>query len=103
MVDPSYQRMGLGSLLTEHMNKLADKGGAPTYVRAQPKAAALFIQIGYEVLERIDFDLKDFDADLGDAEAKTSTFAMKRVPGVKSERGRKLDEWVELERFVGLV
>jgi hypothetical protein len=79
--------VGLGSLLTEHMNKLADTGGVPTYVRAQPKAAALFIQMGYEVLERIDFDLKDFEVDLADAGTKTSTFAMKRILVLRVKEG----------------
>lgn len=78
-------------MLTEHLNKLADEGGAPTYVRARPGAAGLFRQMGYEVLERIDFDLKDFGVDLGGAETKTAIFAMKREVGAKGDRSAKLD------------
>jgi hypothetical protein len=78
-------------MLTEHLSMLADEGRASTYVRARPGAAALFIQMGYEVLERIDFDLKDFGVDLGGAETKTAVFAMKRQPAAEEARGKKLD------------
>ena len=78
-------------MLTSHLNSLADKGDAATYVRARPGAAGLFGQMGYEVLERIDFDLKDFGVDLGGAETKTALFAMKREPKAKEERGKKLN------------
>ena len=91
MVLPSYQGKGLGTLLTSHLNKIADEGGAPTYVRARPKAAALFIQMGYEVVERLDFDLKDFGVDLGGGETKSAFFVMKRDVGAKSVKGRQLD------------
>lgn len=83
MVRPEYQRQGLGRLLTEKCNEVADAGGAATYARAQPGAAELFIQMGYEVLERFDFDLSDFGADGG----KTSVFVMKRLPSAKEQRG----------------
>jgi ribosomal protein S18 acetylase RimI-like enzyme len=87
MVRPEYQRRGLGRLLTEKCNEVADAGGAATYVRAQPGAAGLFIQTGYEVLERFDFDLNDFGAEGG----RTAVFVMKREPGAKEQRGRRLD------------
>jgi ribosomal protein S18 acetylase RimI-like enzyme len=87
MVRPEFQRRGLGRLLTEKCNEVADARGAATYVRAQPGAAGLFIQTGYEVLERIDFDLNDFGAEGG----RTAIFVMRREPGAKEQRGRSLD------------
>jgi hypothetical protein len=83
--------MGLGRLLTEKLNAIADEGEAPTFVRARPGAAALFRQEGYETLERMDFDLKDFGVDLGDAETKTAVFVMKREVGAKGDRSATLD------------
>lgn len=87
MVQPEYQRQGLGRLLTEKCNEIADNGGASTYVRARPNVAGLFIQMGYETLERIDFDLGDFGLEGG----KTAVFVMKREPGAVEEKGRKVD------------
>ncbi|KAH8819253.1 hypothetical protein F5884DRAFT_760060 [Xylogone sp. PMI_703] len=76
MVRPEYQRRGFGRLLTEKCNEAADAEGVATYVRARPGAADLFIKMGYEVLERIDFDLNGFGAEGG----KTAVFIMKREP-----------------------
>ncbi|KAF4636208.1 hypothetical protein G7Y89_g1862 [Cudoniella acicularis] len=90
-----YQRRGLGRLLTEKCNEVADASRAATYVRAQSKAAGLFIQMGYEVLEKIDFDLCDFGANLKDG--KTSVFVMKREPGAKEQQGRRFPDWIEDE------
>ena len=98
MVLPTHHRQGIGRMLTEKLNAVADAWRAPTYVRARPGAAALFVQMGYETLERIDFDLKDFGVDLRslgfeskELETRTAVFAMRRMPGAKDERGAKLD------------
>lgn len=91
MVLPSYQRQGIGRMLTEKLNAIADADGAATYVRARPGAAGLFIQMGYETLERIDFDLADFGVDLGREETKTAVFVMRRMPGGKGVNGAVLD------------
>lgn len=74
-------------MLSVKVHEIANQGGAPTYVRARPKAAALFVQMGYEVLERIDFDLADFGLEGG----KTAVFIMKREPGAVEKKGRQLD------------
>lgn len=87
MVHPGYQRQGVGRLLTEKCNEIADRSGGVTYVRARPHAAAMFIQMGYEMLERIDFNLSDYGAVGG----KTAVFTMKREPGAIREKGKKLD------------
>ncbi|KUJ19685.1 uncharacterized protein LY89DRAFT_779605 [Mollisia scopiformis] len=87
MVRPEYQRQGIGRMLTKKLNEIADAGGAATHVRARPGASALFVQMGYEILERIDFDLGDYGAEGG----KTALFVMRRPPGAKEEKGKKLD------------
>lgn len=78
---------GLGRLLTEKCNEVADAGGAATYARAQPGSANLFIQMGYEVLEKIDINMSDFGVEGG----KTARFIMKREPNAKKQWGKKLD------------
>ena len=93
MVDTSYQRMGLGMLLTEHMSEIADEGGAATYVRARLKMTVLFVQMGYEVLERIGIELMDLGVDLAGADTKRSIIAMQREVGAESESGGA-DNWV---------
>lgn len=87
MVRPEYQRRGLGRLLTRKCNEVADAAGAATYVRAQPGAAGLFIQMGYEVQERFDFDLDN----LGASGGETTVFIMKRLPYAREQRGRRID------------
>jgi hypothetical protein len=86
MVLPSHQRKGIGRALTEKLNAIADERGAATYVRARPGAAGLLGPMGFEVLERIDFDLKDFGVELDGEETETAVFAMRRMPGAKGQR-----------------
>ena len=50
-----------------------------------------FVQMDYEVIERIDFDLADFGVDLGDAETRAAVFALTREVGAREMRGRELD------------
>ncbi|CZR65440.1 uncharacterized protein PAC_15340 [Phialocephala subalpina] len=87
MVRPEYQRQGLGRLLTEKCNEVADAAGAVTYVCARPGAAGLFAQMGFETLERLDFDLNDYGVQGG----KTALFVMRRDSGAQNQRGQKLD------------
>ena len=82
MVDPEYHRRGIGRILTQKTNDVADAIGAATYARARPGGAALFRKMGYEVLERMDVDLADLGVEDG---GKTSTFAMRRPPGAESD------------------
>jgi len=83
MVRPTHHR--LGTLLTSKINSIADAANGIIYARARPSAAGLFYRNGYEVLERVDFDLGDFDG-----EGKTAIFMMKREPGASCE-GRVLE------------
>jgi hypothetical protein len=76
-------------MFTEKMNAIADEAGKMTWVRGRPGVSALLVQMGYEVVERIDFDLKDFGVEEG--QTKTAVFVMRRLPGAKSEKGKKLD------------
>lgn len=86
MVRPECQRQGLGRLLTEKCNAVADAVGAATYARAQPGAAALFVQMGFEILERIEIDLNELGAEGG----KTGIYFLRREPGAKDQVGRQL-------------
>ena len=86
MVRPEFQRRGLGRLLTERCNMVADAGKAATYAKAQPEAAGLFVQMGYEILEKIEFNLGDYGAKGG----KAAVFVMKREPGAIDQTGRTL-------------
>lgn len=86
MVRPEYQRQGLGRLLTEKCNEIADERGGATYVRARPGAAGLFVQMGFETLERIDFDLSDYGLEGG----KTAVFLMRRDAGAPNQSRKKL-------------
>ncbi|RDW80415.1 hypothetical protein BP5796_05113 [Coleophoma crateriformis] len=75
---PSYQRKGLGTLITEHFSRIADDAGQPTYVRARPKSKALFQKLGYRVLEAVRVDVTEY-SERGDG--TTDVFLMKREPG----------------------
>lgn len=87
MVRPEYQRQGLGRVLTKRCNEVADAGNAATYVRAQPESAGLFIQMGFDILEKVEVNLNDLGAQGG----WTTIFFMKRDPGASEMRGKKLD------------
>jgi hypothetical protein len=93
MVLPEYHGMGLGTMLTEKINSVADEAGGIIYARARLGAAALFYREGYEGLKKVAYDLKDFgvDDEGGKLKTKTAVFIFKRQPGAKSDRGRKLD------------
>lgn len=86
MVRPEHQRQGLGRLLTEKCNQVADAAGAATYATARLGAAALFVQMGFEVLETIDVDLSELEAG-GGVEVR---FVMKRESGAEDWPGRRL-------------
>ena len=90
MVLPSYQRLGLMTLLTEKCNSIADAHGAPTYVNARPGAAKMFYSQGFEVASVRDAELGEFDEGLrgkGELEnGETRFWAMRREVGVKAER-----------------
>jgi hypothetical protein len=73
-------------MLTQKTNEVADEIGAATFVRARPAAAAVSQKIGFEILERIDFDLGNYGAEV----EKTSCWAMRREPGAKSDNGATL-------------
>ncbi|RDW69294.1 hypothetical protein BP6252_08314 [Coleophoma cylindrospora] len=75
---PSYQRKGLGTLITEHFNSIADEAGRPTYARTRPKSTALFQKLGYRVVEAVPVDVPEY-SERGDG--TTDVFLMKREPG----------------------
>jgi GNAT superfamily N-acetyltransferase len=73
MVAPSYQRQGLGSMLTRKCNEMADEVDKIIYAYARPTSAGLYVTEGYESLERIDADLGNYGVEGGE----TSVFVMK--------------------------
>ncbi|KAF2094603.1 hypothetical protein NA57DRAFT_80402 [Rhizodiscina lignyota] len=60
MVDPDYQRRGLGTLLTKYCNKIADEAGARTFVPARPSSKHMFEQCGFVVLDEFPIDMKKY-------------------------------------------
>jgi hypothetical protein len=86
MVHPDYQRKGIGRMITEKMNQIADSKEAPTYVRARPKIASLLRRMGYEVLEKYEVNLADYGG-----EGETAAYAMRREPGAKNDESARLD------------
>lgn len=62
---PEYHRRGLGTWLTRYCNDLADQVGQPTYVIGRPKAWKMLEVTGFELLQTIEFDTREY----GSAEA----------------------------------
>jgi hypothetical protein len=60
-------------------------------VRARPGAAALFATMGYETLQRLDFDLADYGVEVEGGKTKTAAFIMRRMPLAKEDSEAKLD------------
>jgi ribosomal protein S18 acetylase RimI-like enzyme len=79
MVLPENQRMGLGRILTDKINSIADEKGAAVYARARPNAAALFRKMGYVDVERIDVDFAKYGG-----EGKETAYVLIRQPGAKN-------------------
>lgn len=90
MVHPDFQRQGLGAMLTQHFNMIADELEVETFARARPGAAGLFKKHGYVILEVIQFDVGDLTES-----GTTPIYVMKRNPEVKrscSIRGQIVGE-----------
>lgn len=76
MVDPNYQRMGLGRMITKKCNEIADAAGKATFARTRPTSVGLFEQEGYKTLEEIEVPYEDFGI-----VGNSKVFAMKREVG----------------------
>ncbi|KAH7321990.1 hypothetical protein BKA65DRAFT_541102 [Rhexocercosporidium sp. MPI-PUGE-AT-0058] len=94
MVLPSYQRLGLMTLLTKKCNTIADEYGASTYVNARPKATSMFLKEGFEVCSVRDAELGEFNETRrgkGELENGETRFcALKREIGAVPKK-RKVD------------
>jgi ribosomal protein S18 acetylase RimI-like enzyme len=76
MVDPNYQRMGIGRMITKKCNEVADATGKATFARTRPTSVDLFEKEGYRILEEIEVPYDDFGI-----EGSSQVFAMKREVG----------------------
>ena len=76
MVDPEYQRMGLGRMITRKCNEVADAAGKATFARTRPTSVKLFKQEGYKTLEVIEVPYGEFGL-----KGSSDVFAMKREVG----------------------
>ena len=90
MVLPTYQRLGLMTLLTTKCNAIADEYGAATYVNARPRATSMFLKKGFELCSVRDAELGEFDETKrgkGELEnGKTRFCALRREVGGISEK-----------------
>lgn len=78
MVDGPYQKKGIGRMISNKCNELADAKGAVTFVKARPSSKPLFEKDGYRVLETIPMNYENFGW-----EGKSELYVMKREPGGK--------------------
>ncbi|KAH8598129.1 hypothetical protein B0O99DRAFT_615972 [Bisporella sp. PMI_857] len=76
MIDPDFQKQGLGTALTHHCNAIADKAGVATYVSARPTSIKMFNDNGFVNIGEHDAHLEEF----GGLREKSITKACKREP-----------------------
>lgn len=50
IVDPAYQKLGLGRRLAAYDNEIADEAGARIWVSASSNSKKLFLSLGFVVL-----------------------------------------------------
>lgn len=67
MVHRDFQRLGLGSRLTEHCNSLADKAGRNTFVVARNTSRPMFEKFGFKILGREGHDMRKWGGKEDDA------------------------------------
>lgn len=58
MVLPAFQKMGLGTYLTQHCNAISDKTGDKTWVPARPSSIKMFRQQGFKDVAAHDWHLE---------------------------------------------
>lgn len=81
MVHPEYQRRGLGRMITEKCNQIADEAGVVTFVRARHTSLPLFKPEGFEVLGKIEVKYEEYG--MAGMDGDSGVYAMKREPGGK--------------------
>ncbi len=57
VVDPDYQRMGVGKKLLDWGLSQADRDGIPVWIDATPKGKGLYEQVGWKQVDFVDIDL----------------------------------------------
>lgn len=63
MVRPGFQKMGFGTVLTQHCNAISDKTGGRTFVTARPTSAKMFLDNGFQVMQYHDSQLERWGLD----------------------------------------
>jgi len=68
-VHPSYQRRGIGTLLSRHCDALADAEGKKTFVVARPNSFRLMAQSGFVVLGSENLDMTKYGGGVEDGKS----------------------------------
>jgi GNAT superfamily N-acetyltransferase len=74
MVDPSYQRQGIGQKLLDWGIETADREGIVAWLFCRPPGYKLYERNGYKVVQSIDFYVPDDDLEV------PPVLAMLRMP-----------------------
>lgn len=56
MVEPAYQRQGIGQMIVKYGCDLADRDQVPCYVDGSPRGKGLYEKMGFETRAVEDFD-----------------------------------------------
>jgi GNAT superfamily N-acetyltransferase len=60
LLHPAYHGRGLGQLMTQHANAIADEAGQPTFVLARPNAYRMLENTGFQLGETVYFETTKF-------------------------------------------
>lgn len=86
VVDPAYQRRGLGSMLIRQGLEAADKAGAQTYIEATPDGLPLYLKFGWEPVDEMVIDMGRHGAGSG---IERMPYLM-REPGAPNKADKKV-------------
>ncbi|KAG4436038.1 hypothetical protein IFR05_008470 [Cadophora sp. M221] len=78
VVDPEFQRMGIGKRMLEWGLKLVDEEGLETYIDASPEGKGLYEKMGWKTTNILDVDLKKWG---GKDEISTAYSMVRPVQG----------------------
>jgi GNAT superfamily N-acetyltransferase len=83
LVDPSYQKLGLGTRLAVFDNEIADEAGARIWVIASSNSKKLFLSLGFVVLETESVVLEESED--GGKKVGTLSITMREPKGREAE------------------
>ncbi|KAK0128243.1 hypothetical protein ONS95_000220 [Cadophora gregata] len=80
VVDPEFQRHGIGKRLLEWGLKLVDDEGLETYIDASPEGRGLYEKLGWKTINVLDMDLSKW----GGKDERSTAYSMIRPIGGKT-------------------